>query len=58
MLGGPDAVVATKTLLRRTHTIAELQSLSESLFTGAEGREGMAAFTEKRQPSWLARRSP
>ena len=58
MLGGPYAVVATKTLLRRTHTIAELQSLSESLFTGAEGREGMAAFTEKRQPSWLARRSP
>ena len=52
MLGGPHAVAMTKTLLRGTHTTAELQALSESLFTSAEGREGMAAFIEKRQPAW------
>jgi methylglutaconyl-CoA hydratase len=32
--------------------MAELQALSESLFTSKEGREGMAAFAEKRPPSW------
>ena len=53
LLGGPNAVAVTKTLLRGSHTVAELQFLSESLFTSDEGREGMAAFLEKRQPSWL-----
>jgi methylglutaconyl-CoA hydratase len=53
LLGGPNAVAATKTLLRRTHTISQLQSLSESLFTSDEGREGMAAFAEKRSPKWV-----
>jgi enoyl-CoA hydratase/carnithine racemase len=52
LLGGPIAVAATKTLLRGTHTIAELQSLSDSLFSSEEGREGMAAFFEKRPPTW------
>ena len=52
LLGGPKAVAATKRLLRGTHTMAELQALSESLFTSEEGREGMAAFAEKRSPSW------
>ncbi len=52
MLGGPNAVAATKALLRRPHTMNELQALSESLFTSDEGREGMAAFAEKRQPRW------
>jgi methylglutaconyl-CoA hydratase len=52
LLGGPNAVAATKTLLRSPHTMAELQSLSESLFTSDEGREGMAAFAEKRPPRW------
>jgi enoyl-CoA hydratase/carnithine racemase len=50
--GGPNAVAATKTLLRASHTMAELQELSESLFTSDEGREGMAAFAEKRRPRW------
>jgi methylglutaconyl-CoA hydratase len=53
LLGGPNAVAATKTLLRGTHTISELQSLSESLFTSDEGREGMAAFADKRPPKWV-----
>ena len=52
LLGGPNAVALTKSLLRATHTIVELQSLSESLFLSDEGREGMAAFLEKRPPSW------
>ena len=52
LLGGPKAVAATKRLLRGTHTMAELQALSESLFTSEEGREGMAAFAEKRSPRW------
>ncbi len=57
LLGGPNAVAATKALLRKTHTMAELQALSESLFTSDEGREGMAAFAEKRQPTWAQLRS-
>ena len=52
LLGGPNALAATKALLRRPHSIAELQALSESLFTSDEGREGMAAFAEKRLPNW------
>ena len=52
LLGGPNAIAATKALLRRPHTMAELQALSESLFTSDEGREGMAAFAEKRLPNW------
>ncbi|MEA3185844.1 MAG: hypothetical protein QOJ74_2321, partial [Ilumatobacteraceae bacterium] len=50
--GGPHAVAATKALLRQPHSMAELRALSESLFTSEEGREGMAAFAEKRRPRW------
>lgn len=53
LAGGPNAVAATKTLLRTLHTMAELQAMSESLFTSEEGREGMAAFAEKRRPGWV-----
>lgn len=52
LLGGPKAVAVTKTLLRNSHTISELQSMSEALFLSDEGREGMAAFIEKRPPAW------
>jgi enoyl-CoA hydratase/carnithine racemase len=52
LLGAPAAIAATKRLLRGTHTMPELQALSESLFTSDEGREGMAAFAEKRSPKW------
>jgi enoyl-CoA hydratase/carnithine racemase len=52
LLGGPHALAATKALLRRPQTMPELQAISESLFTSEEGREGMAAFAEKRPPSW------
>ncbi|HEY5422862.1 MAG TPA: enoyl-CoA hydratase-related protein [Ilumatobacteraceae bacterium] len=53
LLGGPNALAATKQLLRRPHDMAELQALSESLFISDEGREGMAAFAEKRPPRWV-----
>jgi enoyl-CoA hydratase/carnithine racemase len=53
LLGGPNALAATKQLLRRPHDMTELQALSESLFTSDEGREGMAAFAEKRPPRWV-----
>ena len=52
MAGGPNAVAVTKALLRTTHSMPELQALSEALFTSEEGREGMAAFAEKRPPRW------
>jgi enoyl-CoA hydratase/carnithine racemase len=52
LLGGPNAVTATKMLLRKSQSMAELQALSESLFTSEEGREGMAAFAEKRPARW------
>ena len=52
-LGAPGALAATKALLRAPSTdYAELAALSASHFAGPEGREGVAAFTEKRRPSW------
>jgi methylglutaconyl-CoA hydratase len=57
-LGGPTATAATKDLLRRVPALdrgeafAWTSQLSASLFAGAEGAEGMAAFVEGRRPSW------
>lgn len=52
-LGAPGALAATKELLRAPSTdYAELAALSAAHFAGPEGREGVAAFTEKRRPSW------
>ncbi|PZS34782.1 MAG: enoyl-CoA hydratase [Pseudonocardiales bacterium] len=59
--GAPGALAATKALLRRdpglrpaTGDLAQLSALSVRHFTGEEGREGIAAFAEKRDPSWMA----
>ncbi len=55
--GAPGAVAATKRLLRSapaTGSYAELQALSDELFAGPEGQEGMRAFLERRPPSWRA----
>ena len=54
LAGGPNAVAATKSLLRNPRSMAELQALSESMFTSEEGREGMAALAEKRPPRWAS----
>lgn len=56
--GAPAAVAATKALLRRRPVpspgdLSELSALSARHFMSAEGREGMAAFAAKRDPSWL-----
>lgn len=53
--GGPDALRATKRLLReRPADYSVLTALSVTHFTSDEGREGVAAAREKRQPSWLS----
>ena len=52
-LGAPGALAATKALLRDPSTdYAELGALSARHFASPEGREGVAAFVEKRRPSW------
>lgn len=60
LLGGPNALAATKDLLRRipsfgdqTEAFRWAAKLSASLFASDEGREGMAAFAEKRTPAWV-----
>jgi methylglutaconyl-CoA hydratase len=56
--GAPTALGAAKALLRRGSgpihdELAELTRLSVGFFTSAEGREGVAAFAERRDPSWV-----
>jgi methylglutaconyl-CoA hydratase len=57
--GAPGALAATKQLLRRPSTgsmaadFAEMAALSAERFASEEGREGVAAFAEKRRPSWV-----
>jgi len=56
--GAPGALAAAKALLRRgtvrplRDELAELTELSVRFFTSAEGREGVSAFIEKRDPAW------
>jgi len=53
--GGPEAVLACKQLVREATAGLTLTDLPERIArvrTGAEGREGVAAFLERRSPSW------
>lgn len=58
LAGAPRAVAETKRLLRTVPTLhrdaafAAMQDLSDELFTSADAAEGMAAFRERRRPSW------
>lgn len=59
-LAAPAALAATKRLTRSATAImrleaelADLERLSAHFFTSDEGREGLAAFAEKRSPSWV-----
>jgi methylglutaconyl-CoA hydratase len=59
-LAAPGALAATKALTRNAAAIAALQAelaelevLSARYFASDEGREGLAAFAEKRSPSWV-----
>ncbi len=59
LAGGPDAQRICKELIRNVRTNnAEVDSYTASLIAavrgGAEGREGVAAFLEKRSPEWAA----
>jgi methylglutaconyl-CoA hydratase len=57
--GGPLALAGTKQLLRRTRQatiraeLAELSERSAGYFRSEEGREGVAAFREKRPATWV-----
>jgi methylglutaconyl-CoA hydratase len=52
-LGAPGALAAAKALLAHPSADYEaLSALSAERFAGPEGREGVAAFAEKRRPSW------
>jgi methylglutaconyl-CoA hydratase len=57
-LGGPTALAAAKRLvfavpsLERTAAFTHTSAVSRDLFASPEAAEGMAAFGEKRLPSW------
>ncbi len=57
-LGGPNAVVECKKLVRRVQELSIEQGFKETsdwsarLFRSEEGTEGITAFREKRKPSW------
>lgn len=57
--GGPLALAGTKQLLRRPSgerlraELAQLGAISAGYFRSAEGREGVAAFREKRPARWV-----
>ncbi len=63
-LGGPNAVVECKKLVRAVPDLSlaegfELtQGWSRRMFQSEEAAEGMAAFREKRKPSWAAAVGP
>jgi methylglutaconyl-CoA hydratase len=56
--GAPRAVSETKRLLREVPTLdtatafERMRALSDELFAGPDAAEGMAAFAEKRSPTW------
>jgi len=58
-LGGPTAVIETKRLVREVSQRSTAEGFeltgawSAEMFGSAEGQEGMAAFREKRKPSWV-----
>jgi methylglutaconyl-CoA hydratase len=57
--GGPQALELTKRLVPEIRSLApeeafaRLTKLSAERFASAEGREGMQAFAEKRDPAWV-----
>ncbi|MEV0650876.1 enoyl-CoA hydratase-related protein [Phytomonospora sp. NPDC050363] len=59
--GAPGALAGAKALLRRRHEtdiraeLAELATESAGFFLSEEGREGVAAFRDRRDPRWVPR---
>jgi methylglutaconyl-CoA hydratase len=64
LAGGPSALAAAKRLIytipgmERNAAFTRTTELSQSLFASAEAAEGMAAFREKRLPSWAPAAQP
>jgi methylglutaconyl-CoA hydratase len=60
--GAPGALAATKNVLREAGTLpvaaglARMAMLSADRFASEEAQEGMAAFAQKRDPSWVTPR--
>ena len=58
-LGGPNAVIECKKLVRRIHQLEVKEGFKEAaewslrMFKSEEGSEGIAAFREKRKASWV-----
>ncbi len=55
LAAGPEAVAACKRLVREATASLALDDLPERIATarvGAEGREGVDAFLERRKPAW------
>ncbi len=58
-LGGPNAVVECKKLVRRVPRLSIEEGFREAaewsirMFRSDEAAEGMAAFREKRKPAWV-----
>ena len=58
LAGGPEALAATKALLRELRDAAPGEATEimarriAELRTGEEGQEGLGAFLEKREPTW------
>ena len=48
----PEARMHTKRMLNERYGLVDYETMFGSLETSPEPREGMAAFMEKRQPSW------
>jgi enoyl-CoA hydratase/carnithine racemase len=53
LLTAPEARMEVKRLINERYGKPDRMSMDWSLFRGPEAREGMAAFTEKRAPSWI-----
>ncbi len=57
--GGPEALAGVKPMIRRVRGLpmadafGEMLTLSLERFRSDEAREGMRAFAEKRQPTWV-----
>ena len=62
-LGGPNAVVECKKLVRLVPQLSleegfeETKTWSKRMFQTEEATEGMAAFAQKRKPSWIEKTS-
>jgi enoyl-CoA hydratase/carnithine racemase len=49
----PEARLHVKRILNERYGHVDRMSMDWSIFRGAEAREGMRAFAEKRAPGWI-----